>query len=63
LAARLAARAEAPVLAIDDFLSWPDLDGWWPRFDKQVLAPLLRGDDARYQVRDWENDEFGRSLI
>ena len=27
-----------------------------------VLTPLLRGDDARYQVRDWENDEFGVAL-
>jgi len=39
-----------------------DLVGWWPRFEAQVLNPLLSGKDAHYQVRDWENDEFGTSL-
>jgi AAA domain len=62
LAARLAARTLAPVVAIDDFVSWSDFAGWWPRFDRQVLTPLLSGADARYQVRDWANDEFGTSL-
>jgi uridine kinase len=62
LAARLAARARLPVLQIDDFVSWPDFAGWWPRFDRQVLTPLLSGADARYQVRDWANDEYGTSL-
>ena len=61
LAARLAARSSAPVVAIDDFVSWSDFAGWWPRFDRQVLTPLLSGADARYQVRDWANDEFGRA--
>jgi uridine kinase len=62
LAARLAARASAPVVEIDDFVSWSDFAGWWPRFDRQVLTPLLSGAEARYQVRDWANDEFGTSL-
>ena len=62
LARRLAAAAGAPVVKIDDFVSWSDFAGWWPRFDAQVLQPLLVGDDARYQVRDWANDEFGTSL-
>jgi RecA/RadA recombinase len=62
LARRLAARAQAPVVEIDDFVSWPDFAGWWPRFDRQVLTPLASGSDARYQVRDWANDEFGTSL-
>ena len=62
LAARLAARASAPVVEIDDFVSWPDFAGWWPRFETQVLSPLLSGAEARYQVRDWANDEFGTSL-
>ena len=44
------------------FVSWVDLVGWWPRFEAQVLDPLLSGSDAHYQVRDWENDEFGTSL-
>ena len=62
LAARLAARSSAPIVAVDDFVSWSDFAGWWPRFDRQVLTPLLSGADARYQVRDWANDEFGTSL-
>ncbi len=33
-----------------------------PRFERHVLRPLLSGSDARYQVRDWANDEFGTSL-
>ena len=43
-------------------MSWPDFAGWWPRFERQVLAPLCSGLDARYQVRDWAKDEFGTSL-
>ena len=35
LAGRLAARAAAPVLHVDDFLAWPDFDGWWPRFQEE----------------------------
>jgi hypothetical protein len=62
LASRLAARAAAPLLWGDDFLSWPDFVGWWPRFDDEVLASLRRGESARYQARDWEGDEFGTSL-
>lgn len=62
LAWRLAERSGAPVVAADDFLSWPDFVTWWPRFAEQVLTPLSRGEDARYQVRDWENDEFGSTL-
>ena len=62
LAARLAARSGAPLIQIDDFVSWSDFAGWWPRFERQVLTPLLSGLDSRYQVRDWANDEFGTSL-
>ena len=62
LARRLAGRAGAPLIEIDDFGSWVDFAGWWPRFDEQVLTPLLAGEDAHYQVRDWDNDEFGDSL-
>jgi uridine kinase len=62
LAARIAARIGASVIQMDDFVSWVDLVGWWPRFEAQVLDPLLSGSDAHYQVRNWENDEFGTSL-
>ena len=62
LAARISARARAPLIQMDDFVSWVDLVGWWPRFEAEVLNPLLSGNDAHFQVRDWENDEFGTSL-
>jgi hypothetical protein len=62
LARRVAAELDAPIVEIDDFVAWDDFSGWWPRFDEAVLRPLLAGDDLRYQVRDWANDEFGRSL-
>jgi uridine kinase len=62
LATRLAARVRAPLVQIDDFVSWSDFAGWWPRFELQVLTPLLSGSDAHFQVRDWANDEFGTSL-
>ena len=62
LARRLAALAgDAVVVKIDDFVAWDDLTGWWPRFDAQVLQPLVAGHPVRYQVRDWIHDEFGRS--
>ena len=63
LARRLArALGNAPMISTDDFLSWDNLAGWWPRMEEQVLGPLLAGRPARYQVRDWENDELGDSL-
>lgn len=63
LARRLHARLPGSGLVeVDDFLSWQDFDGWWPRFVEQVMDPILAGRDARYQVRDWSDDEFGTSL-
>jgi hypothetical protein len=62
LAARLAARAGVPLIQVDDFVSWSDFSGWWPRFDAQVLTPLSAGEPAHYELRDWVGDEFGNSL-
>jgi hypothetical protein len=62
LAKRLAAALDAPLLPIDDFVTWTGFGGWWPRFDEQVVQPLLAGRDAVYQARDWEGDEFGDAL-
>ena len=61
LAARLAELLSAPVIEIDDFVSWDSFAGWWPRFDEQVLAPLLAGRDAVYQARDW-TDWYGSTV-
>lgn len=62
IARPVAAALGAPIIEVDDFVSWVDFAGWWPRFDAQVVTPLLAGGDAHYQVRDWENDEFGDGL-
>jgi uridine kinase len=61
LAAALAAELEAPIIEIDDFVSWEHFARWWPRFETQVLTPLLAGADAVYQARDW-SDWYGSSL-
>lgn len=62
--ARRLARAldGAPLIEVDDFVSWDNLDGWWPRLEDQVLGPLLAGGSAVYQQRDWENDPLGEGL-
>lgn len=63
LAARLArALGGAPVLDLDDFFSWTDLHGWWPRLEDDVLAPLGAGRDARFRARDWAGDPGGDAL-
>ena len=63
LAGRLSEVSGAPIVRIDDFLSWTNLfDGWWGRLEEQVVQPLLAGRAARFQVRDWHGDEFGDGL-
>lgn len=61
LARRLREKLSAPIVEIDDFVSWDNFSGWWPRFDAQVLTPLLAGEDAVFQARDW-TDWYGSSL-
>ena len=61
VAAALAAALDAPIIEIDDFVSWEQAVDWWPRFEAQVLTPLLGGADAVYQARDW-SDWYGSSL-
>jgi len=62
LAVLLAAELSCPIIQLDDFLSWSDLTSWWPRFESDLLVPLLEGRTGRYQVRDWEGDWEGDSL-
>jgi uridine kinase len=63
LAARLARDlGGAPVVDLDDFFSWTDLHGWWPRFEAEVLEPLAAGRPARFRRRDWVADPRGAGL-
>ena len=57
LATHVAADVEgAVVVEVDDF-SGPQVAEWdWPRFEHQVVAPLLAGRPARYQVWNWDAD-------
>jgi uridine kinase len=58
--ARLArALDDAPVIHTDDFASWDNPHGWWPRFEEQVLGPLERGEPVRYQRWDWAAHRLG----
>lgn len=60
LAAALAAQLDGcPVVPTDDFASWEDPLGWWPRLLLEVLEPLAQGTPVRYQRRDWEAGVLG----
>jgi hypothetical protein len=52
----------APIVPMDDFGSFDDIVGYWPRFEAQVLAPLFRREPAHYQQRDWTGDWLGTGL-
>ncbi|MEU1483342.1 hypothetical protein [Streptomyces sp. NPDC005752] len=58
--ARLAsALGEAPVLRLDDLATHEELFTWTDRLRTQVLAPLSRGEPARYAPYDWTARRFG----
>ena len=57
-----AACGGAPIVAVDDFLYWRDIEGWWPRLEREALRPLLSGSAARFRVRDWAADPLGQGL-
>ena len=57
-----AACGGAPIVRVDDFLYWRDIEGWWPRLEWEALRPLLSGSPARFRVRDWAGDPEGRGL-
>ena len=57
-----AACGGAPIVRVDDFLYWRDIEGWWPRLEREALRPLLSGSAARFQVRDWAADPLGQGL-
>ncbi len=49
----------APIVSTDDFASWSNPTGWWPRLERELLGPLCRGGPARYRVYDWERRRLG----
>ncbi len=57
-----AACGGAPIVRVDDFLYWRDIEGWWPRLEREALRPLLSGSAARFRVRDWAADPLGQGL-
>jgi uridine kinase len=58
-AALRAAGARVVEVHTDDLLKgWGDIVGFWPRLEKQVLAPLRRGEPAAYRAYDWVAGRF-----
>lgn len=58
LAQWLADEVGATIVCSDDF-SRPGVPQWeWSRFAQQVLLPILRGEKARYQRYDWDEDRL-----
>ncbi|MGW6141204.1 uridine kinase family protein [Streptomyces sp. NPDC055144] len=58
-AERLAgALGSARIVHTDDFASWDDPLGWWPRLEEQVLQPLGSGVAGRFQRYDWVRREL-----
>lgn len=43
----------APIVPTDDFASADTPLEWWPRLLSQVIEPLIKGRQARYQRYDW----------
>lgn len=59
LAGRLsAALGGAPVLHLDDLANHEQFFTWTARLQRQVLAPLRRGEPARPEVYDWERRAY-----
>ena len=53
----------AQIVQTDDFASWEDPLGWWPRVEAEVLGPLSRGRIARYQAYDWSTRKPGPTRL
>ncbi len=58
LARLIAATYDATVVHTDDFASWDNPIDWWPRLLDQILRPLGRNEQARYQRFDWVSGQL-----
>lgn len=50
------ALGSAPIVEMDDFLAWDDLDLFKSRLQQELIDPLFAGRCASYQVRDQVKD-------
>jgi uridine kinase len=47
------------IVHTDDLLDgWDDQFGFWPRLERQVLAPIRAGRSGRYRPYDWDRGRF-----
>jgi uridine kinase len=61
---RLAKHLDVPVVHTDDLLDgWDDQFTFWPRLEKQVLAPLRNGRAATYSRYLWHQGRFGSDQV
>lgn len=59
LSAALASRLNnCTVIHTDDFASWDNTLGWFPRMIEQVLIPLKTNQNAVYQRYDWNDKKL-----
>ncbi|HUC20884.1 MAG TPA: AAA family ATPase [Candidatus Polarisedimenticolaceae bacterium] len=58
LARRLAKTLGAPTIQTDDFASQDNPLNWWPQLLEQVLVPLAKNREARYQRYAWDTGEI-----
>lgn len=53
-----------PVVRTDDLLDgWDDQFTFWPRLERDVLAPLREGRPGRYRRYDWHRGAFGDAIV
>ena len=45
----------AAVVRTDHFATWDEPFDWWPRLEREVLAPLAAGRPAHYAAMDWSD--------
>jgi uridine kinase len=48
-----AALGDCAIVHTDDFASWDNPVDWWPELIAEVLAPISRGEPARFRPSQW----------
>lgn len=54
---------DVPVIHTDDFASWENPVGWWPRLERDVLAPLEQGEPVSFRAYDWLRRRLGERRL